>query len=123
MASAPNAQVLDQRVHGLVGAEHGFRAGIHVVEALLAGRSEGRREDDVARQVVARMIFVGAIHQVEDAPHFREVDAQIAQHVAVLRAFAGEQEGQLAMQPQRLFEVVDAFDFFDVARASRRPGA
>src|ERR1035438_10882482 len=50
------AQVLDQRVERLVGAKHCFRAGVHVVEAVLTGRTQRRRKNDIARQIIARVI-------------------------------------------------------------------
>jgi hypothetical protein len=59
------------------------------------------------------------IGAIEAGAHGREVQAQVGEHVRVLRPFAGEQEGDLALPSQRLGEVVDAAAVLDAAAVGR----
>ncbi len=56
------------------------------------------------------MILERAVHQVENLADFRKMQAQVRQHVLVLRAFAGKHQREFALASERLAKIVNAFD-------------
>ena len=97
-----HTQGAEQAEQGLAGDEHRLGAHVHVEQARLQALAQlviqlaGRREQDVGTGR-AGLLVVQALPEVEPLAHFRELLGQVGQHVQVLRALSGEQEGQLAL--------------------------
>src|SRR5215216_7188101 len=59
------------------------------------------------------MFRVEAVDPVEHLPDLREVQAEVRQHVRVLRPLAGEHEDKVSLPAQRFGRVVDPRDGLD----------
>ena len=113
-------QPAQQRPHRPVRGQHTFHGAIDLPEPPLqflhgwplARRYRGARKNEIARQVAARVVHLDPVGQIEAGPHLREVQTEVQQHVRVLRAFAREEERELA--PRRFLEEIDALAILDL---------
>jgi hypothetical protein len=100
------ARQVDRAQRGL----RDVRVGQGGLEALLlVGVEDGRREDE-ARERLLVQIRQHTVAALELLAHLGEDDRELAGHVHVLRALAGEEEGDLAVGGERALRVVHAVE-------------
>ncbi len=108
----PHAKGLQQVKQPHVGRTQGGLGYVCLGQRLLLRTllflTEGRGRENVRTQRPGELAGQDAISQLKSFTDFGEVDRQVAQHVGILGALAGEQEGDLALPSQRLFGKVDS---------------
>ncbi len=110
----PDPEPTEQAGQRLVGRVDGGEPVVQRPQRRgFAGLSRARRREEQPAGKRTALLGERPIHQVEPRADFREVDAELGEHVRVLSALAGEQERERARGVQRRLGVVDAAALLD----------